>query len=173
MKKLIQTYFLILSIFTVTCNSVYAIEANNACEVKIISEGKVAAEYEILKKALESINPNWQADDENFSLLSTTNGLNLYLKGSKLNDLTPLQNFSFDTVWLIDANFKDVSFLQNSQNLRVLIVINSNKENSVLDCSYVPIKKLQKVSFKNIKLKNIDSLKNSKLLQDFKIENEK
>ena len=164
--RIFYLYIIILCFFSFTC----IIAANNAREIKIISESKIATEYENLKKSLEAFNPNWRANDENFSLLTTPNGLNLYLKGSNFNDLTPLQNYSFDTVWLVDVNLKDVSFLQNSPNLRVLIVINSNKENSVLDCAHIPIKKLQKVSFKNVNLKNIDYLMNSKVLRSFTIE---
>ena len=144
----------IISFFAIFC----CFAASLCSDKKNLDEDLRIAE--VIKLELGKANPLWDCTSDNFSVSYRNGGLDIFLCGENITDLTPLTNLNFDTVFLMNVNINNVNFLSNSQKLRMLIVINNNDGRVMaLDILGLKDKCLEKFCVKNVELLNADIIK--------------
>ena len=87
-------------------------------------------------------NPGWKRTLDNFSLYRKPGGLNLWICGEEIRNLSALAEYDFNTAWLLDTSVDDLSFLRNSKSLIQVVLRNTKNNGKVLDLSGIKGKPL-------------------------------
>ena len=107
---------------------------------------------EKLRAGLKRANPAWECTEESFSLFRTELGLNLRISGAGLADLSALEDFDFDTVWLTGTAVRGTGFLKNAKSLRAFAVVNDKSGFREVDLSGLRGKPLRNLGLAHVRV---------------------
>lgn len=117
-------------------------------------------------------NPGWKRTLDNFSLYRKPGGLNLWICGGEIRNLSALAEYDFNTAWLLDTSVDDLSFLRNSKSLIQVVLRNTKNNGKILDLSGIKGKPVASLYIDNISIKSIEPVVNMKF-RGLKIRNTK
>ena len=141
----------------------------SAQEAKVWRDHKL--ESEMAKKIIRD-NPGWKRTLDNFSLYRKPGGLNLWICGGEIRNLSALAEYDFNTAWLLDTSVDDLSFLRNSKSLIQVVLRNTKNNGKILDLSGIKGKPVASLYIDNISIKSIEPVVNMKF-RGLKIRNTK
>ena len=107
---------------------------------------------EKIRAGLMRANPAWECTEESFSLFRTELGLNIQISGAGISDLSSLEKFDFDTVWLVGTAVRGTGFLKNSKSLRAFAVVNDKRGFREVDLSGLRGKPLRNLGLANVRV---------------------